>query len=561
MNIDWFQPFKRTTYSGVIYLVIMNLPREERFLPKNVIICGVIPGPSEPKRNINHYLSELVSDLQTLWKGVYMEIPECRLPILIRAALVCTSSDIPATRKSCGFTSHGVSKCLKRFIIRVREHSDYSGYDRQNWVSWTKEHHKYYSLRYRNAKTRSAQIDIAKSTGVRYTLLQELDYFDCVRFHVVDPMHNLLFGTAKHMLSIWIKLEIIRPSQYDELQATVDSFSFLSDIGRIPYKIASGFSSFTADQWRTWTVILSPIILKEILPSAHYRCWSLFVEACYRLCSRSVTFRSVDKADDLLLEFCTTFHSLYGSDYSTTNMHMHCHLKESIIDYGPVYSFWLFSFERFNGLLGSIPSNKRSIEPQLMKRFICDQQLHSDSLISELPASNTLEILSSYHVVKGSDSDPCRSTYSSSSILNRVPFSILGPTIEDALETDNYEILSSRYSTEEPTTFVKCLRTYRKVGAVLYKGRIFGSARSWRLKAAQVFAKHPLTGYRAAQVEYYCLHKVIVKVGTREQVIEQICAAVGMTCIQSNNGFASQRWCFVSIFIVMVFYISSRYCL
>lgn len=51
MNIDWFRPYKTTTYSvGEIYLVIVNLPREEHFLPENVIICGVIPGPCEPKK-------------------------------------------------------------------------------------------------------------------------------------------------------------------------------------------------------------------------------------------------------------------------------------------------------------------------------------------------------------------------------------------------------------------------------------------------------------------------------------------------------------------------------
>ena len=50
-------------------------------------------------------------------------------------------------------------------------------------------------------------------------------------------------------------------------------------------------------------------------------------------------------------------------------MHMHCHLKSVILDFGPVYAFWLFSFERFNGILGNQPSNNRSIEIQLMKRF------------------------------------------------------------------------------------------------------------------------------------------------------------------------------------------------
>ena len=32
-----------------------------------------------------------------------------------------------------------------------------------------------------------------------------LEYFDCVRFHIVDPMHNLFLGTAKHIMkNVWL---------------------------------------------------------------------------------------------------------------------------------------------------------------------------------------------------------------------------------------------------------------------------------------------------------------------------------------------------------------------
>ena len=48
MNVDWFE---RGVYStGVIYLTILNLPRNERYKPKNNIVFGIIPGPKEPKK-------------------------------------------------------------------------------------------------------------------------------------------------------------------------------------------------------------------------------------------------------------------------------------------------------------------------------------------------------------------------------------------------------------------------------------------------------------------------------------------------------------------------------
>ena len=52
LNVDWFQPFKYSTYSaGAMYIAIQNLPREERYTPENVLLVGVIPGPHEPKKN------------------------------------------------------------------------------------------------------------------------------------------------------------------------------------------------------------------------------------------------------------------------------------------------------------------------------------------------------------------------------------------------------------------------------------------------------------------------------------------------------------------------------
>lgn len=94
LNVDWFQPFKLARYSvGVLYLVIMNLPRHERFKFENVILVGVIPGPHEPSKSINTYLSPMVNELLLLWNGW------CFGGEVIKGILLCVASDLPAARK------------------------------------------------------------------------------------------------------------------------------------------------------------------------------------------------------------------------------------------------------------------------------------------------------------------------------------------------------------------------------------------------------------------------------------------------------------------------------
>ena len=45
------------------------------------------------------------------------------------------------------------------------------------------------------------------------------------------------------------------------------------------------------------------------------------------------------------------------------------YLQDCLLDFGSIYSFWLFSFEKLNGMLGKLPNNKSFTVPQIMRRF------------------------------------------------------------------------------------------------------------------------------------------------------------------------------------------------
>jgi len=107
LNCDWFQLYDYSTYSvGVLYLVILNLPRAIRFKPENVLIAGVIPGPKEPSLGeMNSYLRPLVKELNLLWSDGFTMQHKGKM-VFIHAALLATVCDIPATAKLGGFLGH-----------------------------------------------------------------------------------------------------------------------------------------------------------------------------------------------------------------------------------------------------------------------------------------------------------------------------------------------------------------------------------------------------------------------------------------------------------------------
>lgn len=121
---------------------------------------------------------------------------------------------------------------------------------------------------------------------------------------------------------------------------------------------------------KAWTLVFSTFALKVILPDEHLQCWKLFVKACHILCSAVINTFQVKRADELLVKFCRTVEDLYSKSVITPNLHLHCQLCECILDFGPVYGFWCFSIERYNGILGAMHVNNHQIEVQLMRKFL-----------------------------------------------------------------------------------------------------------------------------------------------------------------------------------------------
>lgn len=256
MNVDWFQPYKDTSYSvGVIYAVIINLPRNIRYSEENVMIIGVIPGPHEPKKHINSFLGPLVSELLEFYSGIWLMTSAGKQ--IIRCVLVCQSSDIPATRKAAGFLGHkankAFSRCLKPFL-KVCDSLDCSDFDRDSWPKRTNAAHRQSTYQTLTSRAKADRKIIEKASGARYCILLELPYYDAIRFPVIDVMHNLFLGTAKNM-SIWKDLNRLTKSTFKALQQRIQDANVPVDIGRIPYKINSGMSGMTADQWKNWTCV------------------------------------------------------------------------------------------------------------------------------------------------------------------------------------------------------------------------------------------------------------------------------------------------------------------
>ncbi|PKB98030.1 hypothetical protein RhiirA5_384246 [Rhizophagus irregularis] len=118
----------------------------------------------------------------------------------IRAALILTSCDIPATRKVCSHVSALVSchRCEKKANYENHQHNFAGMDDMDEWfVIRDSAKHRQDAIGWKTCKSEAARKRFVKQTGVRWSELLRLPYFDPIRFIIVDLMHCLFLGIAK----------------------------------------------------------------------------------------------------------------------------------------------------------------------------------------------------------------------------------------------------------------------------------------------------------------------------------------------------------------------------
>ena len=95
LSTDGFGPFKRRTKtSWPIILFNYNLPPEERFLKKNIISIGNIPGPKKPS-DLDSFLWPLIQELLQLEMGV-SAFDAISNSVFLLHAYLAVFGDIPA---------------------------------------------------------------------------------------------------------------------------------------------------------------------------------------------------------------------------------------------------------------------------------------------------------------------------------------------------------------------------------------------------------------------------------------------------------------------------------
>lgn len=209
INMDGFNPFTnkqngKQVSCGAIYMVCLNLPPHLRYQPENTFLVGVIPGPREPSMTqMNSILRPLVDVLAELWDvGIFFErTPAHPFGRKCRVAVMPLVADIPAGKKMAGFGSC-LCKHFCSFCHTILDDKD--SIESEEWIPRTLDTHYKHAVEWRDAKTVGEQEKIFEATGVRWSELLRLSYWDPTSYTAIDSMHCFYLGLFHHhVLNIW----------------------------------------------------------------------------------------------------------------------------------------------------------------------------------------------------------------------------------------------------------------------------------------------------------------------------------------------------------------------
>ena len=191
LSVDFFNPYHNKTAGkvasvGSIVLSCPLLPLDIRNRPENLCLFGIIPGPREPSgHEIDHFLRPLVNIMKESWAdgAIYRthEYPNGRL---VRSAIALSVNDLPMARKIMGVASY--------------IHKDITKENIDSWTGRTLQSVQADAQRWLNATSPKERKRLYNKTGVRHSVLMELEYWDPTSMVPVDGMHIFFLGLLQY---------------------------------------------------------------------------------------------------------------------------------------------------------------------------------------------------------------------------------------------------------------------------------------------------------------------------------------------------------------------------
>lgn len=110
----------------------------------------------------------------------------------------------------------------------------------------------------------------------------------------------------------------------------------------------------------------------------------------YTLLKPDISNSELNQAEEKLTRFVQDYQCYYGQTSMTMNVHSLLHLVDCVRNFGPMWTFSMFTFESYNGLLKSFVVAPTDVLHQIMVRYLCFRTIEDEQKV-ETPDSYSLK--------------------------------------------------------------------------------------------------------------------------------------------------------------------------
>lgn len=219
------------------------------------------------------------------------------------------------------------------------------------------------------------------------------DYIDIIKSVPTDYMHNVLLGSMKDLLEIWIgKKRIPLPPYKDYKIKTVAARKLLEQriLGLKPHvsfnrKPRSIFEigNFKAIEVQNLMFYYLRYALLGILPTRVVKNFEKLSAGIYILCKKEMKREEIYSASKLLIEFADEFENIYGPGAVTMNIHILRHYQQIVESCGPLWSYSMFRYEKNIGRSKNFVCGTTDVLNQIAHKYSISRDFGEKSNVFE----------------------------------------------------------------------------------------------------------------------------------------------------------------------------------
>ncbi|CAF1478379.1 unnamed protein product [Adineta steineri] len=397
ISTDGVQPFNSAEKSiWPVTLVINEINRKKRFCFQNIILGGIWPGPSKPKRSdMSALLQSIVDQLKELEEGVTFEcrINQTYTTQILKIFLICACMDEPAQSITQNLPEpialYGCGRC------EIRGQTVKSSHNSTNSVNCFTINNNLLDQPYLRTNDRYDQLLLIKQSNdtkiekkssrplnrsQKRKLKKEIQKYKESEHGILGPcsLRQLKYFDRK-LLCLWLEPKHKKQdwscySHLHQLSAMLQTLRFPSTTTRRPRSL-NKFKKLKASELRV-ILLFGFVVFKNLLKSKYYDHFVKLVVAVHLSEFRAVTSTMTNNIKILLREFLVDFPNLYGIRYNQQVVHSLDHIGQTVIDYGPLTSYSTFHFENILGMIMRTIKSTRREEIEMignlnMFRYAC----------------------------------------------------------------------------------------------------------------------------------------------------------------------------------------------